>query len=580
MNPPIAFQLLGLHPIDAIVIAVYLLGVTSVGFFVARHVKDLGGFVMPRWFGKSFMLMHSFGTGTHSDQAVGVASKTYSAGLSGIWYQWLWLFSTPFYWIIAPIMRRFRAYTTADVFEARFDRSVAGLFAGVCLIHQSYTMGLILLGSGKIIEATTGSAVRADVAIYMMTVLFMVYGIAGGLAAAIITDFVQGILTVIFSFILLPFILHAVGGIEGMHNSPALDDQMLSLVAPGEIGVFYIVMISLNALVSIVAIPVTMSACGAGRTELDGQIGFTFGTFLKRICTVAWCMTGLAAVVYFAGQAGREEIDPDQIYGLVANDFLPRIAPGLLGLFLASLLAAVMSSCDSMMIAISALFTSNVYRPMVPNRSKGHYVWVARVAAAVVVTGGVVFALTMENVQVGMEVLWKLLAMMGIAFWLGLCWRRTTVVGAWAATLGAFAAWGLTNWPAFIQAVAETPYTQFLQLTWGEGDDLQIYLPWQMLFYLTSGLAAGVFASLVTWPVAEEKLERFYALIRTPVTPGEQVDQPCTLPPATEVPPKRLLLPGTGLEILRPGVRSIGGFLFACALVVGIIVFVAVYVAK
>jgi len=42
------------------------------------------------------MIMHAFGTGTASDQAVTVASATFRGGLSGIWYQWLWLFATPF----------------------------------------------------------------------------------------------------------------------------------------------------------------------------------------------------------------------------------------------------------------------------------------------------------------------------------------------------------------------------------------------------------------------------------------------------------------------------------------------------
>lgn len=58
---------------------------------------------------------------------------------------------------------------------------------------------------------------------------------------------------------------------------------MLSLVAPGEIGVFYISMLSINTLFLIVAMPSVMGNCAAGRTEMDGRIGFMFGTFIKRI---------------------------------------------------------------------------------------------------------------------------------------------------------------------------------------------------------------------------------------------------------------------------------------------------------
>ena len=42
-----------------------------------------------------------------------------------------------------------------------------------------------------------------------------------------------------------------------------------------------------------------------------------------------------------------------------------------------------------------------------------------------------------------------------------------------------------------------------------------------MLFYLSAGLLGGVIVSLLTKPGEKEKLENFYALIRTPVQPGE-----------------------------------------------------------
>ena len=114
----------GLQLADMAVLLLYLAAVAAIGFWSSRRIKRSADFFMPRRFGKLMMVMFSFGAGTHSDQAVGVASKSYTSGLSGIWYQWLWLPVTPFYWLIAPVMRRFRAITTADVFEARLHRAV------------------------------------------------------------------------------------------------------------------------------------------------------------------------------------------------------------------------------------------------------------------------------------------------------------------------------------------------------------------------------------------------------------------------------------------------------------------------
>ena len=547
-----------MHTADTVCLVLYLVVITGVGIWAARLVRNTGDFFMPRRFGKIMMITHAFGTGTHSDQAVSVAAKTFSNGLSGIWYQWLWLFVTPFYWVIAPLMRRFRAITTGDVFEARYDRSVAGLFAVMGMAMLSLSIGVMLLGSGAVIEAGTG--IPASLAITVMTVLFVAYGVAGGLSAAIVTDFIQGILTVVFSFLLLPFVLQAVGGMEGLHRT-ITDPEMFSLVAPGEIGLFYIVMIAVNGLVGIVVQPHTMGNCAAGRTEMDGRVGFMCGNFVKRICTMAWCLTGLAAVAYLGGR----DVDPDRVYGIMAKDFLPQVLPGLLGVFLAALLASVMSSCDSFMIASAGLFTENIYKPLVPGRPDRHYLRVGRLASLAVVAGGVGAAFVLPDVREGLKWFWRISAMMGVAFWLGLFWRRTTVAGAWAATLTAVAVLLVSSFlpQAVLARLQGAALAERLWLVHETAKGLEIYLPWQMVFYLSAGVLAGIVVSLLTRPVAEGRLETFYALARTPVAPGETVERPCTLPEGVAVPARRPLLPWRSLEVPVPTLTSIVGFVAA-----------------
>jgi len=558
--------MLGLHIADILVLGLYLVGITVIGIWAARRIKNIADFFMPRRFGKVMMITHAFGTGTHSDQAVSVASKSFTNGLSGIWYQWLWLFATPFYWLIAPVMRRFRAITTADVFEARFSLSVAMLFAVVGMLNLSINIGVMLKGAGAVIDASTAGLVSSNVAIAVMTVMFVIYGVAGGLSAAIITDFIQGVLTVVFSFVLLPFILNAVGGLQGIHEA-IKDPGMLSLVAPAEIGFFYIAIIAFNGLVGIVTQPHTMGNCAAGKTEMEGRVGWMFGNFIKRVCTVAWCLTGLAAVVYFAGR----DVEPDHIFGLVAAEFLPKIAHGILGLFLAALLASVMSSCDSFMIASSGLFTKNIYKRLLPGRTAKHYVFVARAASLIIVAGGVVFAYRLEGVVEGLEIFWKISPMMGIAFWLGLFWRRTTVAGAWASTLTAFGVWWLTTQEFFISWLSGLPMAESLTFVFVKNGVAEVYLPWQMVFYLSAGTIVGIVVSLFTKPVAEEKLDNFYALVRTPVKPGEQVFVACTLPDDAVVPEKRNIFPNTSLEIAIPSRTSVVGFLAGWGCVAAII---------
>ena len=107
--------------------------------------------------------------------------------------------------------------------------------------------------------------------------------------------------------------------------------------------------------------------------------------------------------------------------------FLRRIMPGLLGMFLASLLASVMSSCDSFMIASAGLSTENIYRPLAPGKSDRHYLMVGRITTLLVVAGGLVFAYWAPDVVTAMETWMKIAPVMGIAIWLGLLWRRAIV---------------------------------------------------------------------------------------------------------------------------------------------------------
>jgi len=558
----------GLPLLDLLVIVIYLAGITALGMWTAKRVTGMGDFVMPRRFGKLFMIMHTFGTGTNSDQAISVAAKCSTNGISGIWYTWNSLFSTPFYWILGPIYRRFRAYTIGDVFEARFDRSVSMLYAVAGVMKLTFSIGVALKGASLMLTATSGGAISGDAAILVLTLLFVLYGTAGGLASAIVTDFVQGILTIFYSVLLLPFVWHAAGGVAGIRT--ALEDPtMFNLVAP-EIGLFYIVMLSAVNMMSIVAAPHTMGMCAAGKGEIEGAVGFMVGSFVKRACSIAWALTGLAAVAYLAGRTFHSE----EVYGLVAREFLPGIMPGLLGIFLATMMAGLMSTCDSLMIASSALFTENLYRPMRPDCGKKHYLLVARITAVSIVFGGVSIAFWLPGFIAGVEIYWKLSSIIGIAMILGLCWNQTTVAGAWAATLGGFGVWWLTTQGFFLQWLQGFAISETWTIVIMKGGTAVFSLPWQILAYSVAGFSLGVVVSLLTKPVDAEKLESFYALIRTPIQEGEETETPCTLPSGIVPPPKRLLFPGTGVEFIVPSKRTVAGFTAGWVIVAALIALV------
>ena len=554
--------------IDWVVVAAYLIGVTLLGTSAARRVKTSSNFfISDRQSGKLLMTFFSFGTGTNTDQAIGVASKTYTVGASGIWYQWLWLFSTPFYWLLAPLFRRMRAVTTSDYLLIRYGRSVAVLFAIVGMFQLSINIGVVLKATAALIAPVSGGAISPEMAIIGMTILFVIYGVAGGLNAAILTDAVQGVLTIVLSFLILPFALNAVGGLEGLRARASVDNpELFSIVAPSDITVLYVVVLALNGLIGWVATPYSMQMIGAGRTEDDARVGLVAGMFLKRIVTIAWVLTAMCAVGYYAGTT----VNPDHVYGLMARDLLPQIAPGLIGLFIASVLAAVMSSCDCLMVAAAALFTENIYKPLIrPGRSERHYVLVGRLTSIIVVLAGLSIAFTLPGVVRGLEVFWMVGAMMGLAIWMSFVWRRATAAAAWASTLGGYAAGLFTSDIAFIGWSFNNHFAGSLpEFMLYEG---KLFLPWQMIIYLTVSLVMMVAVSFVTRPPDKKRLDRVYECLRTPVSEDEPEGEPLTLPAGTTPAARSVLIAHPDFGIMRPTAYTVIGFLASCFMVVVLI---------
>lgn len=554
--------------IDWVIVAAYLIGVTLLGTSSARRVKTSSNFfISDRQSGKLLMTFFSFGTGTNTDQAIGVASKTYTVGASGIWYQWLWLFSTPFYWLLAPLFRRMRAVTTSDYLLIRYGRSVAVLFAIVGMFQLSINIGVVLKATAALIAPVSGGAISPEMAIIGMTILFVIYGVAGGLNAAILTDAVQGVLTIVLSFLILPFALNAVGGLEGLRARASVDNpELFSIVAPSDITVLYVVVLALNGLIGWVATPYSMQMIGAGRTEDDARVGLVVGMFLKRIVTIAWVLTAMCAVGYYAGTT----VNPDHVYGLMARDLLPQIAPGLIGLFIASVLAAVMSSCDCLMVAAAALFTENIYKPLIrPGRSERHYVLVGRLTSIIVVLAGLSIAFTLPGVVRGLEVFWMVGAMMGLAIWMSFVWRRATAAAAWASTLGGYAAGLFTSDIAFIGWSFNNHFAGSLpEFMLYEG---KLFLPWQMIIYLTVSLVMMVAVSFVTRPPDKKRLDRVYECLRTPVSEDEPEGEPLTLPAGTTPAARSVLIAHPDFEIMRPTAYTVIGFLASCFMVVVLI---------
>jgi len=418
-----------LSALDWCVIVAYLGGILALGLWVSRGVTNSKKFfVGDRAFGKAIMIAQALGTGTHSDQAVGVAGAAYTGGFSGIWYQWLWIFTTPFYWILAQVFRRLRLVTTADFFQIRYGRCYAVMYTLFCLYLLALWQGIAIKGTSETVSAITGLpewSISVTVA-----AIFTIYGVAGGLVAAAVTDFVQGIFIVLLSFLVIPFALPRVGGFSGLHHALSPSYFMVFGGAGGELSAFNVCILVLSGLVGIVAQPHMMAVASTGKTEWNCRIGWTYGNFVKRLCTIGWTLTGVLAAVLIPGLAFSQR---EQAFGMVVRLVLPA---GLIGLMTASLMATVMATCSSFMVDAAALFTENIYRPLIaPNKNDRHYLGVGRAASVLITIAGFVCAATMPSVVAATVHSISILPFIGVTFWIGIIWPRANRYGAWISTV-------------------------------------------------------------------------------------------------------------------------------------------------
>ncbi len=484
--------MLGLHFLDWLAIAAYFALTTFLGLRAARAVKDAGDYFMGgRRFGKAYMVAHALGTGTSTEQPVTVAGATYQLGLAGIWYQWLYLFATPFYWLLAPIYRRLRYVTMGDFFERRYGSAMGAAYTGLGLFNFIVSIAMMLKGTALTIDAISGGAMPFTATVFALTAVFVLYSYAGGLTAAITNDLLQGVLIIGLSILLLPFAIEAAGGWGAVQNG--IPDQMWSLIAPEEVTLFFISMVIVNALVGVVVEPHHMAVCGAAKNELSSRMGWTYGNFIKRFLTLAWAVTGILAALLFPGLENRE-----QAFGTLVTNLLPA---GLIGVMIACMAAAVISTCDAFMVGAGALYTRNLHiKYLRPNARDAEQMLVGRVSSLIVVALGVALALTLPSLISGLKLLWTSAAAFGIAFWGAILWKRANRYGMAASLVVTI---------ALIFATGK----------WGLGWSL----PEQILLYLPVGFATLIVVSLLTPPEPAESTRQFYALLATPVGREERL---------------------------------------------------------
>ena len=511
--------------LDYLVLIGYFVLITLYGLYLSVKIKSSKSYFLgDRKFSWLIMVGQAFSAGTHAEMPVSQAGATFSFGFSTIWYQWKNMLITPFYWLIAPFYRRSERTTVGEIIEDRYGRNMGFIYSVFAISFFVFNMGSMLQGAAKVIAVATGNSLSPNNIVLVMTVAFLLYSFFGGLVASAYTNMIQAVLIIILSMMLIPLGLHELGGFSAMRDVLPGDFFKVYSSKSG-MSAFNIAMLAVNGIVGITSQPHMLTMCATGNNERSGRLGQTYGSFVKRICTIGWALVGLivAALVI---KDGIQLKDPEMAFGYGCHRLL---LPGLTGLMVSALVAANMSACSNYMVNTGALFTENFYKKYFnPVAEDIKILWIGRFSGLILSLLAVVFALTIKNVLHAFLFTETIAAFVGIIFLGGVEWRRANRHGAMAALVISFTVYYVLNWLHF--------------------HEVSLVYKWQPALFgwaMLAGTTGFILLSLVTRPENKPAMDEFFNKMRLSTDPADKKKDGTTLP-AAEAGKDLLLLDITG----------------------------------
>ena len=209
--------LLGLKLIDLAMIAGYFGAVMAIGFWASRKVKSEDDFFLGgRKFGKALLTMHWLCTGTHSEMAVQVAGATARVGLGGH------LVPVDVALLDAVLLadRSHHAQAPGDHHRRLLSHPLRqepgdALRPGGPFLLRPFDRAACCEAPARRSPGRPAAPLPPHASVIVLSILFSTYVLAGGLVAAAYTDFLQGLLIIALSVLLVPAGLGVVGGLSG-----------------------------------------------------------------------------------------------------------------------------------------------------------------------------------------------------------------------------------------------------------------------------------------------------------------------------------------------------------------------------
>ncbi|MCK5688277.1 Na+:solute symporter [Myxococcota bacterium] len=424
-----------LHNADWLMIGLYVAFAIGMGAYFTKKASEsvssffVGSRNLPWWVAGTSMVATTFA----ADTPLAVTGIVATGGISGNWLWWSWaiahLVATFFF---ARLWRRSGVITDAEITEIRYGgrpaaslRVFKALYFGIFI--NGLTMAWVIAAMVKISRAFFD--VDPVVVIVVSMLVAVIYTTLGGFHSVVVTDLVQFALGMGGALVLAIIVTNHFGGIGALPDTSGEGSGLLlalheALAKEGILTTSSVLefLPSANHPTMPIAMFVVLLIAGWWRlAEGNGYIvqrlaackderhaeaaSLWFAVAHNALRPWPWIIVGLAAFVIYPGS--ETLADREMAYPMMMGEFLPA---GVLGLVIASLLAAFMSTIDTHTNWGASYLVSDIYKRFIkPDESDSHYVMMSRLAVVLLAIVAGFTALIITNIAD----VWRFLVTLG-----------------------------------------------------------------------------------------------------------------------------------------------------------------------
>jgi solute:Na+ symporter, SSS family len=503
-----------LRTLDWVVVGLYFLFMLVVGlYFMRRASRSLADYFvsgrdLPWW----VIALSAVATYTDAGLAPAVTMLTYQGGLLGNAVWWIpyvvWMPLGAVLW--SKYWRRLGTVTSAELLNIRYSGKVAHFYRGIYAVFMSFGFIVVLMGY---VSGWLGAALGPILGweplslILFSAIVTAAYTVASGLSGVAYTDAYQFGIFLVGNIILVPIVLFAIGGMDQVYQTIELARS-----AP-EANSFFSVIPPVRGLDSLTILAFVIqglffaaSPTGgegftaqrfmAARNEFHAQVGQLFNALLTLIVRVVpfLFLGAIAAALYAPGSVA----EPGEVWARMVHAYAP---VGLLGLLVAGIFAAYMSTISTLMNWGASYIVNDFYKPFVrPGESERHYVWIGRIGSVVIFSLSLLVAYFYVE---GLRAWFLFINSVVFAFILPLSWLR-------------FFWWRLNIYGEAAALIIGLPLSYVVWFPLGFSNE-QAHPFWQgFLLLFGLGFVTIIVVTYLTRPERIETLREFYARCRPP----------------------------------------------------------------